>query len=56
MLDPQEKRRLIVKLFRDAADFVESTEQEPVRIGPLIWDAMLDIERQDERRHRKPAA
>jgi len=61
MLEPQEKRRLIVKLLRDAADVVEASHREPVGAGEVIWDVLMEIERQaeaaaDERRHRPPAA
>jgi hypothetical protein len=55
-VDPQEQRRLVVKLLREAADFVEAQDSKPERIGPVIWEAMLAIERQAERRHRPPAA
>ena len=55
-MEPQEKRRLIVKLLRDAADVVEASDRVPVSARSVILDMLGDIERADERRHRPPAA
>jgi len=51
-----EQRRYIVRMFREAADFVETAIAAPERIGPLVWEAMLAVERKAEGRERRPAA
>jgi len=57
MLDQREKRRLAIKLLRDAADVLQANGPEPVKLVNVVFDLLDEMERREiERRHRPPAA
>jgi hypothetical protein len=51
-----EQRKYLARLLREAADYVDTAIAEPVRVGELVWDCMVAIEHDWEKRHRPPAA